>query len=108
MEILLNPITWLLVVVVIAFIVNIISNRHGSYKGKWVTVRHDALPAVLQKIHKARGFMDSDGIPTSLELSISVVREDTDPVKFQYEIKVPSHVFHNVENDVILKELGLK
>jgi hypothetical protein len=73
-------------------------------KDRWVRIRHDAMPTVMERLKNARAFDDSDGIAQE-ELTIKVGLFEGKPV---YRIRIPAHVFHNIEHEVILKELGIK
>jgi len=97
----------LIVVLGIILVIGLFTNGFGifdrTYKGRWVKVRSEALPEITKRLQAANAFLDSDGMHQELEMSISYEFE-----KMVYRVKIPEHVFHAVEHDLILKELGIK
>lgn len=74
-----------------------------TYKGTWVKVNFNALPTVMANLKEAKAFMDSDGMGTDLEVRVHYVND-----RLMYEVKIPKFVFHRVEFEVVLKELGVR
>jgi hypothetical protein len=95
----------------IIVLIGLFTNGFGifdrTYKGSWVKVRYDNLPVAMNNLDKVNAFMDSDGMTTHLEMRVvSIARLGKTDV--EYEIKIPKHVFHRVEFETVLKELGIK
>lgn len=76
-----------------------------SYKGTWVTVKYDTFNEVFNNLQKEKSFMDHDGMTTPLEMKVIMYLGESEP---SYEVKIPKHVFSNIEYNVILRELGIR
>lgn len=96
----------------IIVLIGLFTNGFGifdrTYKGSWIKVRYDNFPLVIENLSKANAFTDSDGMTVYLEMKVIATPEVAGKSRVGYEIKIPKHVFHNVEHQVILKELGIK
>jgi hypothetical protein len=97
----------LFVMALLLYLIYKMFNRE-TYKGTWVSISHEKMPVALEKIRLANGFMDHDGMTIPLEIMVIPESDKLGKNTMTYQIKVPEHVFHNVEHQLILKELGIK
>lgn len=63
------------------------------------------MPVVMERLNAANAFINDEGMTRQLEMSVVHYEDERKP---DYSIKIPKHVFHAVEHEVILKELGIK
>lgn len=78
-----------------------------TYKGTWVRVRIEAMPTLMTNLKELNGFLDSDGMYGSLEITVQLESSGQTYVPV-YKVKIPEFIFHKVKHDIILKELGIK
>jgi hypothetical protein len=96
----------LIITIAVILVIGLFTNGFGlldhTYKGTWVKVDYVDLSKVAQKLKAVNAFLDSDGCPTELEMNVKYADG-----KVCFYVKIPKHVFHRVEYDVVLRELGI-
>src|SRR4051812_10843202 len=94
----------LLMIVIVALWTNCFGLLGQDYKGTWVSIKHESMPEVMKRLKAAKAFYDSEGMYKDLEMNVC----RTDDNVTSYSIKIPEYVFHSVERELILQELGIK
>lgn len=99
---------WLLgIFIVISLLSNFFGLFNRTYKGRWIKVKYVSLPELSKRLSAVNGFKGSDGMQIDLECKL-VEEIDRSGQSYYCSVKIPEYVFHSVEHEVILKELGIK